>query len=408
MDWLSGIFGGEQEGNTDADTEMDDIERGRKDVSVKRQHLTSRQPSTFSAQKRGYRYCCHHCQFCDGFNECMPCIWREGATINDGNGGDFRCCGLNEDEKMYYEGIFEALYGMLDFISDMVYFSEVVGAKVADSAVGADAMKAFLFLSAIGGIVASVMSGISASEGHDLREKEIPTPAETNRCQTNIDIAGTVVSQTTGNILERARCLPSIPVYPIYVICATIEFCVTNGRSMTNQYVSYSGGLANNISDIVTCKPCVGRPPPCPWEKCGDDGTIDKKCREVERSREVEEWESTLKESTLKHNKSLAKQKKKAYREANFFVFARTCVEDMVQIIITLVIEHYRIQQGQIEYISQVGVANITFSIFGMLYINYKYVRFQEEEDFGLNVFLYLLVCVVNVLPCVITAVVLF
>jgi len=92
-------------------------------------------------------------------------------------------------------------------------------------------------------------------------------------------------------------------------------------------------------------------------------------------------------------------------REMHFLTKVRTCVQSMIQIILCLVIEHYRIQQGEISNISQVGLVNIGFSSFGMLLSNVRNVCLMDHECCA---FRHILVSVFNVLPCVIVAVVLY
>ena len=100
----------------------------------------------------------------------------------------------------------------------------------------------------------------------------------------------------------------------------------------------------------------------------------------------------------------------------------------MPQVIITLVIEHYRIQQGQIERISNYGALTISFSVLGMLYINLKHVRADvllrrnarrnrqiEKGEPSMDtgwfrpvLFRFVSSSLDNLVPCIITACVLF
>ena len=111
----------------------------------------------------------------------------------------------------------------------------------------------------------------------------------------------------------------------------------------------------------------------------------------------------------------------------NFYVYSayfRTWVEDTPQVIMTLVIDHYRIQQGQINRISNFGALSITFSLLSMLYINWKICVdslelrgggiFEVSKNTPISFRICSRICymlylsVFNFTPCIITACVLF
>ena len=90
--------------------------------------------------------CCSQCS--QGFKKCMPCYWNNADN-------KLALFGLTDEEKFVWEQRFEFVVGVGDFITDMLYFSSVLHAKISDSSVNADVMRAFLFISAILGLSSS-------------------------------------------------------------------------------------------------------------------------------------------------------------------------------------------------------------------------------------------------------------
>ena len=169
------------------------------------------------------------------------------------NSFPWRLLGATKLQALRYQENYEAAYGLIDFITDMIYFHSVLDVKISDNHSG-DAMKAFLFISSIFGIFVSSFAWLTnQSSDSDGREEEI------------------------------------------------------NGRE---ERISVQLGITY----------------------------------------------------------------------AAYVVFFRTVLEDTPQVIITLVIDHYRIQQGEIERLSNFGALNIAVSLFSMLQNNWKLAR-QTYDD---------------------------
>ena len=101
----------------------------------------------------------------------------------------------------------------------------------------------------------------------------------------------------------------------------------------------------------------------------------------------------------------------KAAPEVYMVIFSRSMFEDMPQIVITLIIEHYRIEKGEIESISNVAIANIVFAIVCMLKVNVNATYLVPSDPADDDVPLWwnaLFMNLFNTLPCIITACILF
>lgn len=182
--------------------------------------------------------------------------------------------GASKLQAVRYQEYYEAAYGLIDFITDMIYFDSVLGVKVSNNDSG-DAMKAFLFISSILGVILSTAAFGLACEHND-------------------------------------------------------------------EYMKYLG-----VYETKTA--------------------------------------------------------------TNGIVWLRSILEDTPQVIISLVIDHYRIQQGEIERISNFGALNIAFSLSSILTSNWKVVRAQKKDnDFCEAGCTLLFFGLFNFVPCIITACVLF
>ena len=63
--------------------------------------------------------------------------------------------GTPEQKKLVQSGRFELVVGLIDFVTDMVYFATVLHIKISDDEVAAGAMRAFLFITSTLGLMAS-------------------------------------------------------------------------------------------------------------------------------------------------------------------------------------------------------------------------------------------------------------
>ena len=75
----------------------------------------------------------------------MPCYCKNSDN-------EYALFGFNEEQMLLFDLWYEILYGVLDFITDMIYFASVVHKKVNKNNSAGDAVKAFLFISSYLGI----------------------------------------------------------------------------------------------------------------------------------------------------------------------------------------------------------------------------------------------------------------
>ena len=184
----------------------------------------------------------------EGLLECFPCCWKN-------TDGEFSWFGIEAKDYVFYDELYERVIGVIDFITDMIYFADVLHQKISNNSDSEKCMKAFLFICSFFGLWASF--GV-------FNEVFILTQSERE------------------------------------IVVFRVRF-----KYLPAAEISY---------------------------------------------------------------------------DLSFLRFLRSFFEDMPQVVLSLVIEHYRIQEGIIDHISYQGMVSIAFSILSMLWTNYKEAKNACED----------------------------